>query len=189
MANPCPWWTTELAAAHRAWLEAPVPVEVPYEHLDPCRQWCAGQPVLLRSSGHDHIVWVRLNSSASFDQRWLSGSIPDRRVSLTELTTRNPRQIWMHPFELQLAIALLSSGAGYDTRCAWLREIDEEREPKLFDLLLLAREELAHRTEHAPNPWTAKPQEPRARRGWTRSEIKGLRVPEGVVEPVLAAAS
>ena len=162
---------------------------VPYEQLDPCRQWCAGQPVLLRSSGHEHVVWVRLNSSASFGQRWLGGSIPDRQVALTELSTRNPRQIWKHQFELQLAIALLSSGAGYDTRCAWLRDIDEEREPKLFDLLLLAEEELCHRTEHASNTWSATSQEPRPRRGWTRTEREGLRVPDGVVEPVLAAAS
>ena len=162
---------------------------VPYEQLDPCRQWCAGQPVLLRSSGHEHVVYVRLNSSASFGKRWLSGSITDKQVSLTELSTRNPRQLWRHTFELQLAIALLSSGAGYDTRCAWLRDIDEESEPQLFDLLLLAQEELGHRTEHSPNPWTATSHEPRARRGWTRSELEGLRVPEGVVEPVLAAAS
>ena len=189
MANPCPWWTPELDAAHRAWLEAPVPRPVPYEQLDPCRQWVAGQPVRLRSSGHEHAAWVRLNSTASFGQRWLSGSIPDKQVSLAELSTRNPRQVWRHQFELQLAIALLSSGAGSDTRCAWLRDIDEESEPALFDLLLLAEEEMGHRTEHAPNSWTAKPQEPRARRGWTRTELEGLRVPEGVVEPVLAAAS
>ena len=189
MANPCPWWTPELATAHRAWLEAAVPAVVSYEQLDPCRQWLAGQPVLLRSSGHEHVVWVRLNSSASFGKRWLGGSIPDQRVSLTELSTRDPRQVWKHQFELQLAIALLSSGAGYDTRCAWLRDIDEESEPELFDLLLLAQEELGPRTEHSPNPWPATPQEPRPRRGWTRTELEGLRVPEGVVEAVLAAAS
>ena len=189
MASPCPWWTPELATARRAWLEAPVPMPVPYEQLDPCRQWCAGQPVLLRSSGHEHLVWVRLNCNASFGKRWLSGSIPDQRVSLTELSTRDPRQVWKRPFELQLAIALLSSGAGYDTRCAWLRDIDEESEPALFDLLLLAEEEMGHRTEHAPNSWTAKPQEPRPTRGWTKTELERLRVPEGVVEPVLAAAS
>ena len=160
-----------------------------YEQLDPCRQWSAGQPVLLRSSGHEHLVWVRLNCNASFGQRWLSGSIPDQRVSLTELSTRDPRQVWKRHFELQLAIALLSSGAGYDTRCAWLRDIDEESEPELFDLLLLAQEELGPRTEHSPNPWPATPQEPRPRRGWTRTELEGLRVPEGVVEAVLAAAS
>jgi hypothetical protein len=166
-----------------------VPAVVSYEQLDPCLQWCAGQPVLLRSSGHEHLVWVRLNCNASFGKRWLSGSIPDQRVSLAELSTRDPRQVWRHPFELQLAIALLSSGHGYDTRCAWLRDIDEESEPELFDLLLLAQEELGHRPEHSPNPWPATPQEPRPRRGWTRTELEGLRVPEGVVEPVLAAAS
>ena len=162
---------------------------VSFEQLDPCRQWGAGQPVFLRSSGHEHVVWVRLNSSASFGQRWLSGSIPDKQVSLAELTTRNPRQTWKHQFELQLAIALLSSGAGSDTRCAWLRDIDEDSEPELFDLLLLAREELGQRTEQSPNSWTATSHEPRARRGWTRTELEGLRVPEGVVEPVLVAAS
>ena len=188
MATPCPWWTPELNTAHRAWLEAPVPVAVRYEQFDPCRQWSAGQPVRLRTSGYEHVVWVRLSSFASFGQRWLAGSIPDRQVSLTELSTRNPRQMWKHPFELQLAIALLSSGAGHDARCAWLRDIDEEIEPELFDLLLLAREELGHRTEHAPNPWPATPQEPKARRGWTRSQLEGLRVPDGVVEPVLVAA-
>ena len=166
-----------------------MPAVVSYEQLDPCLQWCAGQPVLLRSSGHEHLVWVRLNCNASFGKRWLSGSIPDQRVSLAELSTRDPRQVWRHPFELQLAIALLSSGHGYDTRCAWLRDIDEESEPELFDLLLLAQEELGHRPEHSPNPWPATPQEPRPRRGWTRTELEGLRVPEGVVEPVLAAAS
>lgn len=189
MATPCPWWTPELNTAHRAWLEAPVPVAVRYEQFDPCRQWSAGQPVLLHSSGHEHVVYVRLSSYASFGQRWLAGSIPDRQVSLTELSTRNPRQMWKHPFELQLAIALLSSGAGHDARCAWLRDIDEEIEPELFELLLLAREELGHRPEQPPNPWSATPQEPRARRGWTRTQLEGLRVPDGVVEPVLAAAS
>ena len=143
----------------------------------------------LRSSGHEHVVWVRLNSNASFGQRWLGGSLADRHVSLTELSTRDPRQVWRHPFELQLALALLSSGAGHDARCSWLRDIDEDTEPELFDLLLLAQEELGHRTEHAPNPWPATPQEPRPRRGWTRAQLEGLRVPEGVVEPVLAVAS
>jgi hypothetical protein len=96
--------------------------------------------------------------------------------------------MWKHPFELQLAIALLSSVAGHDARCSWLRDIDEESEPELFDLLVLAREELGHRPEHAANPWSASTQEPRARRGWTRTELEALRVPEGVVEPALAAA-
>ena len=144
--------------------------------------------MLLHSSGHEHVVYVRLSSYASFGQRWLGGSIPDRKVSLTELSTRNPRQVWKHSFEVQLAIALLSSGAGHDARCAWLRDIDEESEPELFDLLLLAREELGHRTEHAPNPWSATSQEPRAQRGWTRTQLEALRVPDGVVEPVLVAA-
>jgi hypothetical protein len=144
--------------------------------------------VLLRSSGHDHIVWVRLSSTATFGPRWLGGSLPDQRVSLTELSTRNPRQVWRHHFELQLAIALLSSGAGNDPRCAWLRDVNEESEPELFDLLLLAQEELGNRPGHAPKPWSVTPPEPRARRGWTRTKLEGLRMPEGVVEPVLAAA-
>ena len=156
---------------------------VSFEQLDPCRQWCAGQPVLLRSSGHEHIVWVRLNSSASFGQRWLSGSIPDKQVSLAELTTRNPRQTWKHQFELQLAIALLSSGAGYDTRCAWLRDIDEESERELFDLLLLAREELVV-TRPPATPTGQAPAAAPTTYARTRSQLEALRMPADVVEAV-----
>jgi hypothetical protein len=186
-ANPCPWWTSTTSAEHAAWLQRTVPKPVAYHHLDPCQKWSAGQPVVLNTEGQEHWVWVRLRG-CTFSPRWLGGSLPDRLVSLTELSTRNPRQVWRHPFELQLALALLSSGTGSDARCSWLRDIDEESEPELFDLLLLAREELGQRTEHAPTPWSATPQEPRARRGWTRTELEGLRVPEGVVEPVLVAA-
>ena len=163
----------------------PEPVE--HQELDPCQRWAAGQPVLLNTDGHEHLVWVRLRG-CTFSPRWLGGSIPNRQVSFTELSTHDPRQMWKHPFELQLAIALLSSVAGHDARCSWLRDIDEESEPELFDLLVLAREELGHRPEHAANPWSASTQEPRARRGWTRTELEALRVPEGVVEPALAAA-
>ena len=81
-----------------------------------------------------------------------------------------------------LAAALLT--ADRDDRCAWLRDIDEEAEPELFDLLLLAREELAYRADPAPSTGPAPAPEPKPRRGWTRAEIEALRQPDGVVEPL-----
>jgi hypothetical protein len=178
---PCPWWTACDTHAHSAWLSAPVPEAVPWEYLDSCKQWAAGQPVLMRTGGHEHVAYVRLVSNA-FAPRWLRGCIPERRVSPTELTLRNPRQVWNDGWVLSLAIALLD--AETDPRCAWLRDVDEKAEPALFDLLLLAREELARRpaptTGLEPLPSPA----PEPRRAWTRSQIEALRLPEGTVEPV-----
>jgi hypothetical protein len=137
--------------------------------------------VVLRTGGHEHVAWVRLEGFA-FASRWLRGSIQERRVSPAELTTRNPREVWSDGFELQLAQALLS--AEEDPRCAWLRDLDEEKEPELADLLLLATEELARRNTPTTGPEPLPSPAPEPRRGWTRSEIEALRMPESVVEPV-----
>jgi hypothetical protein len=154
---------------------------VAWEVLDPCRQWTAGQPVLLRTGGREHVAYVRLVGFA-FAPRWLAGSIPERRVSAAELTLRDPRSVWADAYELQLAQALLSAEA--DTRCAWMRDVDEAQESELFDLLLLAREELSRRPAPSTGPVPTPSPAPEPRRGWTRSEIESLRMPEGVVEPV-----
>jgi len=178
---PCPWWSVTDAQAHRAWLDAPVPAVAAYEDVDPCMQWEAGQPVLLRTGGHQHFAYVRLRGFA-FGPRWLSCSVRERLVSPAELSVRDPRLVWADSFELQLAQALLSAEG--DERCAWLRGIDEEAEPELFDLLLLAREELAYRPGPAPTTGPAPAPEPKPQRVWTRAEIEALRQPEGVVEPL-----
>ena len=154
---------------------------MPWEQLDPCKQWAAGQPVLLHTGGHEHVAYVRLEGFC-FHPRWLRGAIGERRVSPAELTTRDPRLVWVDPFELQLAQALLS--APYDDRCAWLRDVDEEAEPELFDLLLLAQEELARKPTPNPGPVPMPSPAPAPHRAWTRAEIEALRLPEGVVEPV-----
>lgn len=181
LATPCPWWCATDAHAHATWLADPVPEALPWEELDPCKQWAAGQPVLLRTGGHEHVGWLRL-VGFTFTPRWLAGSIRERRVSPVELTTRNPREVWRDPFELQLAQALLSAGG--DTRCAWLRDVDEETEPELHDLLLLAQEELAWRPTPTTGPEPIPSPAPEPRRAWTRSQIEALRLPEGTVEPV-----
>jgi hypothetical protein len=154
---------------------------VAWEVLDPCRQWTAGQPVLLRTGGREHFAYVRLIGFA-FSPRWLAGSIPEGRVSPAELTLRDPRSVWADAYELQLAQALLSAEA--DARCAWMRDVDEVQEPELFDLLLLAREELARRPTPTTGPEPLPSPAPEPRRAWTRSQIEALRLPEGVVEPV-----
>jgi hypothetical protein len=179
--SPCPWWCASDTHAHAAWLAAPVPATVPYEELDPCRQWPAGAPVLLRTDGCERIAWVRLVSNA-FQPRWLRGAIGARRVCLTELTVRDPRAVWSDGWEVQLAIALLD--AETDPRCAWLRDVDEKAEPALFDLLLLAREELARRPAPTTGPEPLPSPAPEPRRAWTRSQIEALRLPEGTVELV-----
>jgi hypothetical protein len=181
VAHPCPWWSPSTEAEHRAWLAAPPPVAVPWEQLDPCKQWAAGQPVLLHTSGHEHVVFVRLEGFA-FHPRWLRGAIGERRVSPAELATRDPREVWSDAFELQLAQALLS--APHDPNLAWLDGIDEGAEPELFDLLELAREELARRPAPTPGPAPTPSPAPKPRRGWTHAEMAALRLPEGVVEPV-----
>jgi hypothetical protein len=154
---------------------------VTWEQLDPCKQWAAGQPVLLSTGGQEHRTWVKLEG-AHFAPRWLRGSIQEHRVSAAELTTRNPRDVWSDAFELQLGQALLS--APYDDRCAWLRDIDEATEPELADLLWQAQEELARRPAPTPGPVPMPSPAPQPRRGWTRAEIEALRLPEGTVEPV-----
>lgn len=181
MAKPCPWWSAKTEAEHSAWLETPAPDPISWEHLDPCRQWTAGQPVLLRTGGREHVAYVRLVGLA-FSPRWLAGSIQERRVSPAELSLRDPRHVWADGFELQLAQALLSAEG--DPRCAWLGDLDEAQEPELFDLLLLAREELARRPAPTPRPEPMPSPVPQPRRGWTRSEIEALRTSEGVVEIV-----
>ena len=113
---PCPWWSPSNEAEHRAWLAAPAQAHVPWEELDPCRQWVAGTPVRLRTGDHEHVAWVRLEGFC-FTPRWLRGSIGERCVSPVELSTRNPRHVWSDPFKLQLAQALLSAEG--DARCAW----------------------------------------------------------------------
>jgi hypothetical protein len=90
--------------------------------------------------------------------------------------------VWSDPFKLQLAQALLSAEG--DARCAWLRDVDEETEPELFDLLTLAREELARRLIPNTGPEPLPSPAPKPRRGWTRAEIDALCMPEGVVEAV-----
>jgi hypothetical protein len=181
VTNPCMWWSATDTHAHAAWLSAPAPAPVPCEELNPCQQWAAGTPVLLRTGGREHLAWVRLVSN-TFGPRWLRGSIRERRVCSSELSLRNPRQLWSDGWQIQLAIALLD--AETDPRCEWLKGIDEIEEPELFDLLELAREELARRpvplTGPGPLPSTA----PKPKRVWTRSQIEALRMPEGVIEAV-----
>jgi hypothetical protein len=180
-ANPCPWWSATDTQAHAAWLSAPAPAPVPWEELNPCKQWSAGQPVLLRTGGHEHIAYVRLVSN-TFGPRWLRGSIPERRVSPAELSLRNPRQLWSDGWQIQLAIALLD--AETDPRCEWLKDVDEETEPELTDLLLLAREELARRPAQTAGPEPLPLPTPKPRRGWTRRELEAIRMPAGVVKAV-----
>jgi hypothetical protein len=103
-------------------------------------------------------------------------------VSAAELTTRNPREVWADPYELQLAQALLS--APHDERCAWLRDVDEATEPELADLLCQAEEELARRPTPTTGPGPSPSPAPTPRRAWTRAQIEALRLPEGTVERV-----
>jgi hypothetical protein len=179
LANPCPWWCATDAHAHAAWLAAPPPPPTPYEALDWRRQWAAGTPVLLRTGDHEHLAWVKLESFC-FTPRWLRSG-EGRLVSPAELTTRDPR-LWADPYELQLAVALLS--APHDERLAWLRDVDEATEPELADLLWQAEEELARRPTPTTGPGPSPSPAPAPRRAWTRSQIEALRMPEGVVEPV-----
>ena len=154
---------------------------MPYEELDPCKQWPAGQPVLLSTGGQEHRAWVCLEG-AHFAPRWLRGAIGEHRVSPAELTTRNPREVWADAFELQLALALLC--APHDPRCAWLRDVDELEEPELADLLWQAQEELARKPNPTPGPVPTPSPAPQPQRAWTRAEIEALRLPEGTVAPV-----
>ncbi len=152
---------------------------MPYEALDAHVKWPPGQPVLLTTGGHRHLMFVRL-TSAWFAPRWLKPG-PDWLAHPCELSTRDPREVWSHPWVLQLALALLAAPG--DERLAWLRDLSDESEPDLVDLLLDAQQELvarppAYTTGPAPSPL------PQPRRGWTRRELEALRVPEGVVEPV-----
>jgi hypothetical protein len=154
---------------------------VPWEELDSRRPWAAGTPVLLLADGHEHLAWVKLEGFA-FAPRWLRGATEGRRVSAAELTTRNPREVWADPYELQLAQALLS--APHDERLAWLRDVDEATEPELADLLWQAVEELARRPTPITGPVPMPSPTSAPRRAWTRAQIEALRMPEGVVEPV-----
>ena len=183
MNNPLPWWTSRDAAAHTAWTASQEPAPVPWELLDCCQQWAAGQPVLLSTSGQEHVAYVRL-CGATFTPRWLppAGAIHRRRVHPAALTTRNPRGVWSNAFVLQAGLALLAAQRSPDS---WLAGPYSEDEGALQELLETATEELARRSAPAfppSGPVPATP--PKPRRGWTRTEVEGLRVPEGVIEPV-----
>lgn len=186
VSHPCPWWSAIETHAHADWLTTPVPTPVAWESLDPCRQWAAGQPVLLRTDGHEHVAFIRLEGFC-FTPRWLRGSIGERRVSPAELTLRNPREVWSDCWVLSLAQALLS--APHDPRCTWLRDIDEQEEPELAGLLWQAKEELAQRSIPSTGPAPPQPSPaPKPKRAWTRNEIEALRIPAGVIESVNLAA-
>jgi hypothetical protein len=152
---------------------------VAFEELDAHVKWPPGQPVLLTTGGHQHRMFVRL-ASAWFSPRWLKPG-PGWLAHLCELSTRDPRRLWAHPWVLELALALLAAPG--DDRLAWLQDLSDESEPDLVDLLFEAQQELvarppAYTPEPAPSPqW-------QPRRGWTRREIEALRMPEGVVEVV-----
>jgi hypothetical protein len=156
---------------------------VPWEALDCCRQWVAGQPVLLRTGGREHVAYVRL-CGATFTPRWLppAGAIHRRRVHPAALTTRNPRGVWSNAFELQAGLSLLAAQRSPDS---WLAGPYAEDEGALQELLETATEELAWRSGPALPPSGPVPSSPpKPRRGWTRTEVEGLRVPDGVIESV-----
>jgi hypothetical protein len=179
MTNPCPWWSAADTQAHAAWLEGPALEPVRYEEIDAHQKWAAGTPVLLRTGGYEHVAFVRLDGAA-FGPRWLRPG-PHWRVCPSELTLRNPRELWADPWELQLGLAMVSS----DPRCAWLRgPFDPDEEPELEALQALALEELVRPPSPVTTPGPAPAPAPTPRRGWTRAEIEALRLPDGVVEPL-----
>lgn len=178
-AHPLPWWLSTSSAKHAAWLAESPPQPVPYEELDAYLRWPPGQPVLLTTGGHQYQMFVRL-TSAWFAPRWLKPG-PGWLAHPCELSTRDPREVWPHPWVLQLALALLAAPG--DERLAWLRDIDEETEPYLVDLLLEAQQELVARPP-AYTPGPAPLPQPKPRHAWTQRELEELRVPESVVEPV-----
>lgn len=152
-------------------LEEPTPQAVPYDELDAHRMWSAGTPVLLRTDGHEHLAFVRLEG-AWFAPRWLKQA-PHWRVHPVELTLRNPRLLWADAFSLQIALAMVSA----DPRCAWLAgPFDEEEEPELLELRRLACEQLAHRRAWIPAHGPAPSLTPMPRRAWTKSERDAMRV-------------
>ena len=128
---------------------------------------------MLNTSGHEHLLWVRL-TGCTFTPRWLAGSIPSRRVSPVALTTRNPRELWAGVFELQLAITLVSASHG-NANLAWLSDPDPATEPAMAELLELALEELeAPRLAAAPEPISVDTP-PTPQRGWLRAEVDAMR--------------
>ncbi len=183
--QPLAWWRPCDTVAHARWLAGPVPEPVLYDALTPTRQWPAGQPVGLITQGHEHTAWIRA-TGPHFAPRWLTGDMHRRLVSPTELTFRDPREIWRDPWHLQLALALLS--ADNDRRCAWLRNPNPETEPALADLLVLAQEELAPREvplhPPGPAPTTQAPPDPFPRRAWTVAERDRMRAQayDGTIE-------
>lgn len=182
--HPLPWWLPSTSAEHAAWLNAPPPDPVPYEQLDAHVKWPPGQPVLLTTGGHRHRMFVRL-TSAWFAPRWLKPG-PGWLAHLCELSTRDPRRLWAHPWVLELALALLAVPG--DDRLAWLRDLSDESEPDLVDLLFEAQQELvAHPPACTPEP--APVPQPQPRCVGHRREIAALRMPEGVVEVVAARPS
>jgi hypothetical protein len=159
---------------------------VAWQDLDCCRQWVAGQPVLLRTDGHEHVAYVRL-CDATFTPRWLppAGAIHQRRVHPASLTTRNPRGVWSSALVLQAGLALLAAQRNPDS---WLAGPYSEDEGELQVLLETAQEELARRAAPVwPPSGPVAVSTPKPRRGWTRTEVEGLRIPEGVLKPVVFA--
>jgi hypothetical protein len=177
--HPLPWWLPTTSAEHAAWLASPPPEPVAFEELDAHVKWPPGQPVLLTTGGHQHLMFVRL-TSAWFAPRWLKPGL-GWLAHPCELSTRDPRQDWAHAWVLQLALALLATPG--DDRLAWLRGIDGETEPDLVDLLLEAQQELVARPP-AYTPGPAPLPQPKPRRAWTTRELEALRIPKGAVEVV-----
>lgn len=153
-----------------------------YEEMGTHQPWAPGTPVLLRTEDRQHFFYVKVDG-ACFRPRWLCTTYANGRrlICPSELSPRDPRELWSDGWELSLALALLSAPG--DPRLEWMRDLDYEQEPDLFALRELALLELrvvppATTTGPAPAP------EPKPRRGWTRAEFEALRMPKDTIESV-----
>lgn len=147
----------------------------------------AGQPVVLRTEGHQHLGYIRL-VGCSF-RRWLAAG-ERGGISPNELTFRNPRdrELWGNSYALQLGLALLDAHRHPDGGHGWLAGSWED--PACPDIAALLEDALAELQEPAPLPPGPAPlrQEspPAPRRAWTVRELNAMRAQasgaDGVIE-------
>lgn len=176
--QPLLWWSRQNAAEHSEWLSLDLQ-PIAWERCRWIEQHWAGQPVILRTAGRQHLAYVRL-SSCRF-RRWLTPG-EGGLIDPCELTMSDPRQgPWQHPYLLQLGLALLDAERSPQGQHAWLAGSWEET-PDLAALLEEARSALVEperwsATTRGPggNPWAAGAVDMQpARRAWTEAEIQAM---------------
>ena len=120
-------WDSRNQAAFEAWMAAAPPAPVRWEEASGCRQWTAGDPIVLTTEGKTHLGWIKIRG-CHVGPRWCGFDPETKRLDLDEVALRDPREAWSHSWLLQLANALLLADR-HEPGYGWLRPNIDSDDP------------------------------------------------------------